>query len=471
MSPPDTPDRPTTAVLDSSESTEIAFDLNDMEVHPEIWVEVAMNLEPNAILSLASASKALHAALHQKGLWIQSLQSVSRAYGIFLPTFPFECMSLSEIKAAALRPGRWNTYLVPGGRFLVTCGFTYNGVSLWDLGCPGSGNSSQLRKVASYSWEDEGWTSTGPRCVICSSSQESLKILVFSWTESRRRVRAKVLSISPAAKDATFSVSGSLRIDACNRSVGDPCIRELHVLFFFQNTLILWKYEDGEVIRWTLPVRDYVGTTACLPHSSLVVCITKRGYAGWKLPPFGERVILNGSLDVPDFSLSPFPVPPDFTAEFPWGPKARFSELSFFANPCPTSTSPVRLNIRHNFHLYRYHVVAPLSVRGDVESFDVEAVTIAGWLDRMFDPRASDCFGGGFCFDWGGKVGSTYIYEGIPHTHGKVEIGRRLTLCRTVKVRNPNGNHTVKPLAGCTLSGRVLYRVDQDTLACVDYLP
>ncbi|KAJ3546259.1 hypothetical protein NMY22_g2119 [Coprinellus aureogranulatus] len=465
MDPPDTPDRSTAAALDSSESSGVTFDLSDMDVPLDIWVEVVMNLTPNGVLSLASTCKALHTALHQKGVWLQILRNVCRAYGIFLPTFPFGHMSLSEMRAAALRPGRlseglklsgddeWVFYR-PGGDFSL----------LAAPGQPAACRSGTLGTLDVGTLRCPGWWLPIPPRMVAGMTQD---------VSSSEHSVATVLSISPIAEDATFSESGTLRIEACNEGrIADPCIRESHVMFFFKNTFILWKYLDREVIRWTLPVRDYVGASACLPHSELVVCMTRQAYSGWKLPPSGERMVLNGSLVIPDPSLSPFHIPPDFTVSFPFGPDAMFSELSFLANACPTRLSPVRLNIGHEFNLYRYHVVIPPASAGE-DSFDVKALTIAGclmWNPRS-DVRATDCIGGGLIFQRGKKAGHTYIYEGTPYAHDGVVVRGRVMPCRTVKFKNPDGYDRVIPLSACTLSGRVLYRADADTLACVDYLP
>ena len=106
-------------------------------------------------------------------MWLAALQRVCIDHGAFIPSFPFENMSVKELEHAALTPSRLvdrlrndscdealepemilpfepldseapqpyrcdQLYLVPGGRFLFTESARNGQIALWDLGNVGT---------------------------------------------------------------------------------------------------------------------------------------------------------------------------------------------------------------------------------------------------------------------------------------------------------------------------------------------
>jgi hypothetical protein len=108
--------------------------------------------------------KALELVTRKRIVWVNSLHRVCHENTLFLPSFPIPDMSNLELERAAMAPrrwielcgmfpedqkkdsseilhrrtsrsfevvGQWHTFIVPGGKNLVTGG---KGLSVWDLG-------------------------------------------------------------------------------------------------------------------------------------------------------------------------------------------------------------------------------------------------------------------------------------------------------------------------------------------------
>ncbi|KAF6748719.1 hypothetical protein DFP72DRAFT_820013 [Ephemerocybe angulata] len=144
------------------------------ETPNDLWIEIAALLEPPDILSLQSTCRALNQALYRKSVWAVALRQVCREHSLFLPTFPIEKMDTRQLFIAAMGPYRFKSliesagsfaahaedapvlspargpfashkvavlpqtasYLIPGGRFLLT--FDCEAFILWDLDLVGS---------------------------------------------------------------------------------------------------------------------------------------------------------------------------------------------------------------------------------------------------------------------------------------------------------------------------------------------
>lgn len=133
-------------------------------------------------------NRALYGFVKDAGLWENTVRRVCAEYDVYMPSHPLESMTIRELQRAALaptlcrsllhRPGTSSgeidiTYgpslkatkrseileiwfkkdwehqycLVPGGRFLITCG-ERSRLCVWDLGIPGRGLLDQPALLA-----------------------------------------------------------------------------------------------------------------------------------------------------------------------------------------------------------------------------------------------------------------------------------------------------------------------------------
>ena len=172
---------------------------------------LAMMLNPGLINVSLKTCKTIRTFLSSRAMWRRVLQVVCHRYGVFPPSFPMKAMSTSQIKNAAMRPGRWGeripykykcwpfyrlpwarslmpvrihigefVSLIPGGRFLVMTsrggGLALPTVALWDLGVQGSDADSTVPKIVdSYPMNHDG---SPVQCAVCAASKNSLTVLV-----------------------------------------------------------------------------------------------------------------------------------------------------------------------------------------------------------------------------------------------------------------------------------------------------
>ncbi|RXW25586.1 hypothetical protein EST38_g279 [Candolleomyces aberdarensis] len=220
----------------------------------ELWIRISNDLEPEDVLFFGQTCRNLRQMLSCKSVWIPLLDSICHKYKLFRPSYPVDEMTLVEIQCATLGPYRWTKmvgnhhkrnptpldivstvplepfcksdtstdpvwldryrqFLVPGGRFAVTCDQKF--LSLWDLGVVAKGSLSPpalISKVAfKYSGagppEEEDLSANDDSdwwMYVCASGEDTLRIALATcdhpWTW-----RAKVYEICPGSKEPTFS--------------------------------------------------------------------------------------------------------------------------------------------------------------------------------------------------------------------------------------------------------------------------
>ncbi|KAH6918126.1 hypothetical protein BKA70DRAFT_1416142 [Coprinopsis sp. MPI-PUGE-AT-0042] len=130
----------------------------------DIWYHITVSLDPPDILALRTVCTSLLRLCIQRSVWLQAARTMCRSHGLFLPSFPFESMSVKELTRLALSPfsfsrllsmedtgrlpekrswsfnprlknkdvGLRSLHLLPGGRYLIT--YQNDDVCLWDLG-------------------------------------------------------------------------------------------------------------------------------------------------------------------------------------------------------------------------------------------------------------------------------------------------------------------------------------------------
>ncbi|KAF6748723.1 hypothetical protein DFP72DRAFT_820041 [Ephemerocybe angulata] len=195
------------------------------ETPNDLWMEIAALLEPLDILALQSTCRALNQALYRKSVWAVALRQVCREHCLFLPTYPIEKMDTRQLFIAAMGPDRFKSliegagsfaahaddapalnpahgpfashqvavlgkrgasYLVPGGRFLLT--FDCKALTLWDLGLVGSAkdiNGPQPRGMAHVDFPPGTFVEfeTGYSLLDVAMRQDSLRVVVSGGSE------------------------------------------------------------------------------------------------------------------------------------------------------------------------------------------------------------------------------------------------------------------------------------------------
>ncbi|TEB21906.1 hypothetical protein FA13DRAFT_1741444 [Coprinellus micaceus] len=164
------------------------FGLDDLGIPGDLWIEIAVKLDPLDVLILSETCRTLYSLLTEKSVWIRVLRIVVRSLGSFIPSYSLSSMSVRELQRAAAGPYRWRRIgergvshtdslspesvitkslrkweisvdevkLVPGGRFAVTrtteqspeTGEAFpRTITLWDLGLPGVARQAPMRRV------------------------------------------------------------------------------------------------------------------------------------------------------------------------------------------------------------------------------------------------------------------------------------------------------------------------------------
>ncbi|KAH6918041.1 hypothetical protein BKA70DRAFT_7146 [Coprinopsis sp. MPI-PUGE-AT-0042] len=132
----------------------------------DIWYLIAATLDPPDILALRATCSALLGLCGERSIWLQAARAMCRSHGLFLPSFPFETMTIKELTRLALSPFAFSRlvstegndrlfalqtrsfnprlhgsedmldlrslHLLPGGRYLLT--YHRQHVCMWDLG-------------------------------------------------------------------------------------------------------------------------------------------------------------------------------------------------------------------------------------------------------------------------------------------------------------------------------------------------
>jgi hypothetical protein len=186
---------------------------------------------------------------------------------------------------------------------------------------------------------------------------------------------------------------------------------------------------------------------------------------------------------------------PDFTHAYPWSENgAPIVKIpSILVNMYPTSLNPVGMNATLVGNVViRYHIVldVPTSV-GNPEtsqevqtSFRLQPISICSLPTDIFCARIGDRFGHGVLrrSNRPGEVAEVELKVYRAHPYPENDDGQgilagklkqRIPPAETFALKGPGG--ILRPLAGCTLSGRYVYGERHSGVtvlrSCIDYLP
>ncbi|KAF5314682.1 hypothetical protein D9611_007043 [Ephemerocybe angulata] len=70
----------------------------------ELWGETFAHMEPYDVLTLGKASRAFHAVVSDKSIWISIVGLVCKKHGLFKPSYPVETLSVAQLQSAAMGP-------------------------------------------------------------------------------------------------------------------------------------------------------------------------------------------------------------------------------------------------------------------------------------------------------------------------------------------------------------------------------
>ncbi|KAF5331945.1 hypothetical protein D9611_008974 [Ephemerocybe angulata] len=88
---------------------------HDIIIPNELWCEAFTHLEPFEVLSLGQVSRAFHALISEKSVWITILRTVCDKHKLFKPSYPVHEMDLVQLQRAALGPRLVRQCLTRGG--------------------------------------------------------------------------------------------------------------------------------------------------------------------------------------------------------------------------------------------------------------------------------------------------------------------------------------------------------------------
>ncbi|KAF5316989.1 hypothetical protein D9611_003484 [Ephemerocybe angulata] len=304
------------------------------ETTNDLWMEIAALLEPLDILALQSTCRALNQALYRKSVWAVALRQVCCEHSLFLPTFPIDTMDTRQLFIAAMGPYRFKSliesagsfashaddapalnpahgpftshqvsvlpqrgasYLVPGGRFLLT--FNCKALTLWDLGLVGSAkdiDGPQPRGMAHIDFPPGTFVEfeTGYSSMNVSMRQDSLRVVVSGGSG---RVMLKAFEISH------FSETGKSSFRHLGELVLDYAANVRQIVIDGDRAI----FESTEMVVW-----DFI--------SGLYI-VVKRVYDinFSSLPLELEKIYIHNALiQLGENSLKITDVPPDFVLTF-----------------------------------------------------------------------------------------------------------------------------------------------------------
>ncbi|KAF5317267.1 hypothetical protein D9611_003491 [Ephemerocybe angulata] len=306
------------------------------ETPNDLWMEIAALLEPPDILALQCTCRALNQALYRKSVWAVALRQVCREHSLFLPTFPIDKMDTRQLFIAAMGPYRFRSliesagsfaahaddapvlsparepfashkmtvipqpasYLVPGGRFLLT--FDCRAFILWDLGLVGSAkdiNGPARGMIHTFPPGTFVFVEFETDCISMGVSmrQDSLRVVV-SGNGGSGRVTLKAFEIghfNETGQGCALRHLGELVLD-CASNVKQIVIEGDRAIF-----------ESTEMVVW-----DFI--------SGLYIVVKRASDINFSSSPTElEKIyIYNTLIQLGENSLKITDVPPDFVLTF-----------------------------------------------------------------------------------------------------------------------------------------------------------
>ncbi|KAF5329988.1 hypothetical protein D9611_010420 [Ephemerocybe angulata] len=267
----------------------------DNEVPPDIWREIAELLNPIDVVALGETCRALHEATAERTLWMNLLKAMCMEYDLFLPSYPIDEMSATQLRRAALGPHLWTQrvykhavspnvslhdlgtnvlppvstipfygrlkyelrrHLVPGGRFLITCDAEHSDrdpratrdtdiftLKLWDLGFAGRKPLLQPQLLASR--EIGSWLEIIHIEMDCSiRGDETLAVALGTIASNSHRCLFRVFIISPHRPNPSFHQLSCLSADISHHDIppSEFDLRGDKVLAQFGGVLVVWGF-------------------------------------------------------------------------------------------------------------------------------------------------------------------------------------------------------------------------------------
>ncbi|KAF7426027.1 hypothetical protein PC9H_008392 [Pleurotus ostreatus] len=277
-------------------------------------IQVLSFANPQDIIALRKTCRALMIATCQRIVWINALRLICAQRGIYTRSFPVKEMSLVQLEHAATTPFRFtsllrhssrsqkspspttaanstfsssahpvairllqprlprdfagdvgifeSSYLVPGGRFLLTRS-SRNLLQVWDLGYSAD-MMIKPESVASHHLGD-GELQFDPDAQI---TQDGEGLLVFLASENVFRI----FEVYPLSESPSFRKVASIDV-----VLGGRCV------YVFTSTLIIF-YMNRRLTVW-----DYVEDNIIAVSNSHVTLLDQGGFSIYKIPPMRPR--------------------------------------------------------------------------------------------------------------------------------------------------------------------------------------
>ncbi|KAH6918073.1 hypothetical protein BKA70DRAFT_1554224 [Coprinopsis sp. MPI-PUGE-AT-0042] len=207
----------------------------------DIWYHIAASIDPPDLLTLKMICSALYRLCSQRSVWLQAAHTMCCSHGLFLPSFPFQTMSVQQLTRLALSPFNFSRlvstggderlletqtrsfsprlrrsaklselrclHLVPGGRFLLT--YHNDAVCLWDLGfgqvLPSPFPIASLRIGKSFTWYGEK-----PPC----PTEDGKGVLMLVLSDDASAATLEVYEIYPSSSEPAFRLTQSWQVPA-----------------------------------------------------------------------------------------------------------------------------------------------------------------------------------------------------------------------------------------------------------------
>ncbi|KAF5330047.1 hypothetical protein D9611_010419 [Ephemerocybe angulata] len=304
------------------------------QVPPDIWREISELSNPIDVVALGVTCRALHEATAERTLWMNLLKAVCMEYDLFLPSYPIDEMSVTQLRRAALGPHLWTRrvykhavspnvpfydlgtnvlspvstipfdgqlnsdrfrHLVPGGRFLITCDAEHSDrdpralrdtdiftLKLWDLGFAGRKPLSQPLLLAS---RDIGPLNRFANQIInmdCSIRGTETLAVALSTIANISHRRCLVFAICPHRPNPSFEQLSSMSADFSRHWAIAPMAFHLRgdkVLARFENDLVVWDFIVSlyAIVPLGLDLRALSRTDQFLLSGDLLILITALG--------------------------------------------------------------------------------------------------------------------------------------------------------------------------------------------------
>ncbi|EDR06134.1 uncharacterized protein LACBIDRAFT_328910 [Laccaria bicolor S238N-H82] len=242
---------------------------------------------------LTSTCNLFYLASQQRTVWLSALQRVCIDHRAFMPSFPFENMSVKELEHAALSPSQlvdrlkngssnkalepqrilpfepldseaqpysfsW-LYLIPGGRFLFTESARKDHIALWDLGNVGTREEMTWLPVAVI---DDGRLVLMDACptadetgLLLSTYYVLHPLILNHFTSSSFdpwQCQVVIYEIYPSTPDPEFTPKGELNVNALIdiSSNAGGCF----VFLTEMDEIVLWNLATNDSITWEPPI-------------------------------------------------------------------------------------------------------------------------------------------------------------------------------------------------------------------------